>query len=178
MARHGLTGDAWSTRQIYARSLATHNDSAGAAQGQADSLGIHWAHSVLTNPKSTTRSRLHKDVADRPGPAVRPVAEIGIRRDALPEYIYIILSSNYSSVSISSHSSQRGILQLSESVADQSLVAVADDRVSVRWIPVRATEHGEDDSEGSRHYANGIHGIDRDHARYRLKKAHFSTVCQ
>ena len=54
-------------------------------------------------------------------------------------------------------------MQLSQSAADRSLAVVADDGVRVRWIRVRAAEHGADESEGSRHDANGIHGIDRDH---------------
>jgi hypothetical protein len=46
-------------------------------------------------------------------------------------------------------------------VADRSLVAVADDDVGVRRIRVRAAEDDVDELEGGRHYANGIHGIDR-----------------
>lgn len=36
----------------------------------------------------------------------------------------------------------------SQSVADRSLVAVADDGVRVRWIRARAAEHGVDESAG------------------------------
>jgi len=52
-------------------------------------------------------------------------------------------------------------LLLSQSVTDRSFVAVADDGVRVQWNRVRAA----DQSEETRHYANGIHGIDRDHEK-------------
>lgn len=116
VAGHGLTSDICSTRQIDTRSLATHNNSAGAAQCQTGFIGIRWAHSVLINQKSTTQSKSHKDAADRPGPPIRPVAEGGIRRATLPEYISIILSIKHLPININSHSSQRGVLLPSQSV--------------------------------------------------------------
>lgn len=60
--------------------------------------------------------------------------------------------------------------RLNLSVADQSLVAVADAGARARWIRVRAAEHGADESEGSRHYANGILGIDRDYGKVSSQK--------
>ena len=66
-------------------------------------------------------------------------------------------------------------MQLSQSVEERSLVAVVDDGARVRRIRVRAAEHGADESEGSRHHANGI---DRDHDTVSSEIARFSTTCQ